>query len=186
MVQKQGGREYQTGGILRYLEDLIRAPNAEFGPKDFFAMGSTWVARHSLLARALGIERLHAGSPSKELSIRPQYSRELSLFDEIIKMTAALGRRHGFQLTLVLLPGRSYIERQGSLSYQVQAYLGKEIIAFSKSQSIPVIDIAVLLEQRYNQAPGDWFFKNEGHLTPEGHRVVAGLINQWMVEKGRG
>jgi hypothetical protein len=40
LVQNQGGREVQPGGILLYFEDLNRAPNAEFGPKDFFEMGS--------------------------------------------------------------------------------------------------------------------------------------------------
>ena len=40
MVQGQGGREVQPGGILEYFEDLNRAPNAEIGPKDFFEMVS--------------------------------------------------------------------------------------------------------------------------------------------------
>ncbi len=38
LVQNQGGREVQPGGILAYFEDLNRAPNAEFGPKGFFEM----------------------------------------------------------------------------------------------------------------------------------------------------
>jgi len=36
LVQNQGGREIKPGGILAYFEDLNRAPNAEFGLKDFF------------------------------------------------------------------------------------------------------------------------------------------------------
>ena len=40
MVQYQGGREVQPGGILQYFEDLNRAPNTEIGPKDFFEMVS--------------------------------------------------------------------------------------------------------------------------------------------------
>jgi hypothetical protein len=40
LVQNQGGRKVQPGGILEYFEDLNRAPNAEFGPKDFFEMCS--------------------------------------------------------------------------------------------------------------------------------------------------
>jgi len=35
----------QPGGILEYFEDLNRAPNAEFGPKDFFEMGSRIIGR---------------------------------------------------------------------------------------------------------------------------------------------
>ena len=40
LVQYQGGREVQTGGILAYFEDLNRAPNKEIGPKDFFEIAS--------------------------------------------------------------------------------------------------------------------------------------------------
>ncbi|MCP3955653.1 MAG: hypothetical protein GY697_26055 [Desulfobacterales bacterium] len=48
LVQGQGGREYQTGGAreanahrgkyIGYFEDLIQAPNAEIGLKDFVEM----------------------------------------------------------------------------------------------------------------------------------------------------
>ena len=38
--QNRGGREDQTGGILQYFEDLSRAPNKEFGPKNFFEIAS--------------------------------------------------------------------------------------------------------------------------------------------------
>jgi len=32
----QGGREYLTGGILKYFEDWIFTPNAEFEPNALF------------------------------------------------------------------------------------------------------------------------------------------------------
>jgi len=48
LVQNQGGREVQPGGILEYFEDLNRAPNAEFGPKDFFEMGSKYLQPNNL------------------------------------------------------------------------------------------------------------------------------------------
>jgi hypothetical protein len=35
LVQDQGGAELQPAGILKYVEDLKRRPNAEVGPKDF-------------------------------------------------------------------------------------------------------------------------------------------------------
>jgi hypothetical protein len=43
LVQGQGGREVQTGGILVYFEDLNFATNAEIGPKDFFEMASNQI-----------------------------------------------------------------------------------------------------------------------------------------------
>jgi hypothetical protein len=39
LVQDRGGAEFQTGGILLYVEDLKRGPNKEVGPKDIFEMG---------------------------------------------------------------------------------------------------------------------------------------------------
>jgi hypothetical protein len=50
LVQNQGGREYQTGGIHQYFEDLIFAANTALGPislrsasiarpEDLFEMG---------------------------------------------------------------------------------------------------------------------------------------------------
>jgi len=40
LVQGQGGTKLQPAGILEYVEDLERGPNAEIGPKDFFEIAS--------------------------------------------------------------------------------------------------------------------------------------------------
>jgi hypothetical protein len=40
LVQDQGGAEFQPAGILKYVEDLKRGPNAEVGTKDFFEIAS--------------------------------------------------------------------------------------------------------------------------------------------------
>ena len=40
LVQGQGGTKLQPAGILKYVEDLKRGPNAEIGPKDFFEIAS--------------------------------------------------------------------------------------------------------------------------------------------------
>jgi hypothetical protein len=40
LVQDQGGVKFQPTGILKYVEDLKRRPNAEIGPKDFFEIAS--------------------------------------------------------------------------------------------------------------------------------------------------
>ena len=39
-VQDQGGVEFQTAGILRYVEDLGLGANADIGPKDIFEIAS--------------------------------------------------------------------------------------------------------------------------------------------------
>ncbi len=40
LIQGRGGHYVQTGGILLYLEDLIRWHNKEYGTEDFFEMAS--------------------------------------------------------------------------------------------------------------------------------------------------
>ena len=42
LVQDRGGVEFQTGGILLYVEDLKLGTNKEVGPKDLFEMGSNY------------------------------------------------------------------------------------------------------------------------------------------------
>ena len=49
LVQDQGGRDIQTGGILQYFEDLNLAPNAEIGPKDFFEIASSLLQPQALV-----------------------------------------------------------------------------------------------------------------------------------------
>ena len=43
LVQDRGGAEFQTGGILLYVEDLKRGTNKDIGPKDIFEMGSIYL-----------------------------------------------------------------------------------------------------------------------------------------------
>jgi hypothetical protein len=41
LVQGCGGAEFQTGGILEYLEDLKRGTKEDIGPKDIFEIASS-------------------------------------------------------------------------------------------------------------------------------------------------
>ena len=43
LVQDRGGAEFQTGGILLYVEDLKRGTNKDIGPKDIFEMASIYL-----------------------------------------------------------------------------------------------------------------------------------------------
>ena len=36
LIQNQGDDKFQPAGILKYVEDLKRVLNTEFGPKDYF------------------------------------------------------------------------------------------------------------------------------------------------------
>jgi hypothetical protein len=46
LVQDRGGAEFQTAGILLYVEDLKRGTNKDIGPKDIFEIASSfWLKR---------------------------------------------------------------------------------------------------------------------------------------------
>ncbi len=141
-----------------------------------------WMVRNSHLARVLGADRFMVENVADNLSAYKPFKKELELFNSIVKETYMLCNNRKVKLILVLLPGRSYIECPGSVPHQIQAYLGKNIVAFSETQSISIINLADSMQKSYRQTPGDWFFKNEGHLTPEGHRIVARLMQQWLAE----
>ena len=40
---------FQTGGILKYFEDLKHGTNKEFGPKDFFEIASKQIPYQDLV-----------------------------------------------------------------------------------------------------------------------------------------
>jgi hypothetical protein len=42
LVQDRGGAEFQTAGILEYVEDLKRGTNKDMGPKDIFEIDSSY------------------------------------------------------------------------------------------------------------------------------------------------
>jgi drug/metabolite transporter (DMT)-like permease len=65
LVQDQGGAEPQPAGILKYVEDLRRGPNAEVGPKDFFEIASNTFYGMTLVSFAtaifLGLQAAYSG-----------------------------------------------------------------------------------------------------------------------------
>jgi hypothetical protein len=52
LVQDRGGAEFQTAGILLYVEDLKRGTNKDIGPKDIFEMSSSYRRWGELSARS--------------------------------------------------------------------------------------------------------------------------------------
>ena len=45
LAQGQGGTEFQSAGILKYVEELKQGPNTEIGTKVFFEIASTpWLS----------------------------------------------------------------------------------------------------------------------------------------------
>lgn len=115
-------------------------------------------------------------APDLSSRFKDRFNRPLQLFAAIIKQIRKECIRRKIELRLVLMPGKSFIDRPGSPSAQFQDYLRGKIVDSSEKMKVDVIDLAILLKRRYQKHPGRWFHPHEGHLTPEGHRVVAEIL----------
>lgn len=99
------------------------------------------------------------------------------LLNALLKAIKKSISKQGAQLSLVLLPGQSYIVAPDSYSAYFQDYVRRQVTAMGKASNIAVIDIAWQLRQKH-QAGDIWFHPHEGHLTIEGHRQVAEILLQ--------
>ncbi|MDP2646141.1 MAG: SGNH/GDSL hydrolase family protein [Desulfobacterales bacterium] len=105
-----------------------------------------------------------------------QFKNSLGLFFAIIEQTRRECVQKNTRLALVLMPGKSFVELPGSLSAQFQDYLRQKIVENRDKMKVEVLDLAGHLRSRYGKTPGRWFYPNEGHLTSQGHRVVAEFL----------
>lgn len=105
-----------------------------------------------------------------------RFENTLRLFSAIINRIERKCREESVKLHLVLMPGRSLIERPKSISAQFQEYFRKKIVEDSKKKGISIIDIASQMQKRHPEQKGRWFHPHEGHLTAEGHRIVADML----------
>lgn len=111
-----------------------------------------------------------------------RFERSIRLFTAIVGRIRNACAAKEINFGLVLMPGRSFIERPGSPSAQFQDYLRKKIIESRESIKVRIIDLADLLRRRYEEDSGNWFYPNEGHLTPEGNRVVSDILAPRIVK----
>ncbi len=106
-----------------------------------------------------------------------RFDHTLDLFAAIIGQTRDTCNKKNIKLSLVLMPGRSYVEQPDSVSAQYQDYLRKKIVKNSGNMGVGVIDLATHLRERYERAPGRWYYPHEGHLTAVGHRIVYDILS---------
>jgi hypothetical protein len=83
---------------------------------------------------------------------------------------------HDAGLVLVLMPGRSLVERPGSQSAQFQEYLSTRLVEDSLQLDIEVFDLASYLKTCHREKDVRLFYPHEGHLTAAVHRMTADFI----------
>jgi lysophospholipase L1-like esterase len=98
------------------------------------------------------------------------------LFEAILRRLVTACGSSGVRLTVVTLGGRSFVREPGSISAQYQEVFREQVLAAATSVGVPVVDVARLMQERHRQEGREWFFPNDGHLNPEGHQIVAEIL----------
>ena len=109
-----------------------------------------------------------------------RFEPKLHFFFGIIDKIRGICAQKNVELSLILMPGKSFIQRPSSISARFQDYLRKEIVNEGRKIKMHVIDLADRLRSQHNAQPGEWFYPNEGHLTVNGHRIVANILEKHL------
>ncbi len=126
-----------------------------------------------LVQRSLGL-----GTDSRGLFpvFAKHFADTLRLYDALLEQIRSLCRENDAQLVLVLLAGRSFVERPGSNSAQFQDFFRRRLADSAHRHGIAVIDLAEHLKRYSRERDVRLYYPNEGHLTPEGNRVSAAFL----------
>ncbi len=124
-----------------------------------------------LWQRIVTVQRNLAGYP--KLDYEGRFSEDLKLFQAIIER----GHESAIPLTVVLIPGRTYVETPSAFAGQYTEHLRRQLLKRDWSASIQVIDAAKPMQEHFRENPRQsLFFPNEGHFNPDGHRWLADFL----------
>ena len=132
--------------------------------------------RRSECLRRLPGQVCRTARPSVNFDER--FEHALRLFDAIVVRVRNACGKGGARLVLALMPGKSFVEQPGSPSAEFQDYLREQIVESGIEMGVQVIDVAGRLCERHKSNRTRLFHPNEGHLTEEGHRIVANILAQ--------
>jgi hypothetical protein len=111
--------------------------------------------------------------------MQSRFEESLILFNKLVTEMKDIIDKNNGRLSVVLMPGRSYVEQPGSLSAQFQEYFRSNITSsLTTGSSIEVLDLASHLRDLHINGVNDLYYPNEGHLTPLGHQYVADYLGE--------
>jgi hypothetical protein len=114
------------------------------------------------------------GLSEEQMAVR--FGSALRLFDAILGRLSAACAKQKAELSVVLLPGRSLVMSDRSPPARCQDYLRKTLLSSAREKGWTAIDVAGALRALEAGQRTGLFYPRDGHLTAEGHRVVAELV----------
>lgn len=134
-----------------------------------------WLRTSRLLERVLPPPRLRTAELQAVLEDRLIEQKRLQA--ALLRAMSEAATAHGGKLVLALLPGMSYVTNPGSPSALFQDHVRSFMLNVSEANHLNSIDVAGSMRELHEAGgDSDWFFPNEGHYTPAGHRIVADII----------
>lgn len=116
-------------------------------------------------------------------SLNQHFAREIDVFALVLnEFSRIIGQN---KLTLVLMPGRSYVESEASYSATYQEFFRSQITNLAKERSIDLIDLANTLRTLYKSTGESLFHPNDGHLDVSGHRHVAEILQKGITNRDK-
>jgi hypothetical protein len=106
-----------------------------------------------------------------------RFKSALRLYRALLEQIQDECRKHDAGLVLVLMAGRSLIERPGSNSAQFQEYLREKLLEYRRLLDIEVLDLASYLKSVHSAKNVRLFHPHEGHLTAAGHQMAAEFLH---------
>lgn len=111
-----------------------------------------------------------------------RFSYTLALLRALVGRISESARELQAELTVALLPGRSFVENPEGLSAGYQDFLRRSLLRdLSTMAGVKVIDLAGALREAQQQGKGGLYYPNDGHLSPQGHLLLARLIGERLL-----
>jgi hypothetical protein len=138
-----------------------------------------WLRTNRLLEMVLPPPRLRTTELQAALEDRLIEQKRLQV--ALLQAMSETATAHGGKLVLALLPGMSYVTSPVSPSSLFQDHVRLFMLNTAEINHLKSIDVAGSMRELHDAGEGrDWFFPNEGHYTPAGHRIVAKIIRQGL------
>jgi hypothetical protein len=172
-----------TGLAIRNVPVPLEHKSAEQGKRDRLLIERIYQRNGGLLRRltnrfelARQLQIYFGGAQDLTHDLESSFGSALELFSAIIAELKRDTDVRDIKLALFLMPGKAFVETPASTSAQLQDFFRKKIIERMNGVHVPVVDLAIPLRDHYQEYKRRLFFRHEGHLTPEGNRVVAEII----------
>ncbi|MCP4577084.1 MAG: SGNH/GDSL hydrolase family protein, partial [Deltaproteobacteria bacterium] len=109
-----------------------------------------------------------------------RFQPALKVYGALLEQMDIQCQRHNSELLVILMPGKSLVERPGSQSALFQEYLRGKIIEQCKRLHIRLLDLALHLKRVHMDTGENLYFPNDGHMNALGHKVTADYIRDRM------